>query len=144
MYITDIISYINTPIHVSTNVLYQYENLDCKKNNRSYAAWRGFESHQSLPLFPLARNFTLIAQYWLVSGTDSSVISQLNLNTGLIKEISSLVNYRQNKTKSQTKILFHTYWCVCLFQCKCEGCELDYSNTSPYVHSEITTTPLFH
>jgi len=35
---------------------------------------REFEPHQRLPLFPLARNFNLIAYYWLVPGTDSSVI----------------------------------------------------------------------
>ena len=35
---------------------------------------REFEPHHRPPLFPLERNFTLIAQYWLVPGTDSSVI----------------------------------------------------------------------
>ena len=30
------------------------------------------------PLFPWARNFTLIAKYWLVPGMDSSMISQSN------------------------------------------------------------------
>jgi len=33
------------------------------------------EPYQRLTLFPWARNFNLIAQYWLVPGTDSSIIS---------------------------------------------------------------------
>ena len=35
---------------------------------------RKFEPQQRLLLFPLARNFTLNAQYWLVQGTDLGVI----------------------------------------------------------------------
>ena len=38
----------------------------------------GFEPHQRLPLFSRARHFTRIAKYWLVPGTNSSVMSQLN------------------------------------------------------------------
>jgi len=42
--------------------------------NRWIPVSRDFEPNQKLLLFPWARNFTLIAWYWLVRGTDSSVI----------------------------------------------------------------------
>ena len=35
---------------------------------------REFEPQQKIPLFLCERNFTLIAEYWLVPGTDSSLI----------------------------------------------------------------------
>ena len=43
--------------------------------------------NQRLPVFPWSRNLTLIAQYWLVSGTDSSMIyvSRINCFTGELK-----------------------------------------------------------
>jgi len=39
----------------------------------SDCGYRGFEPHTRPPLFPWARNFNLIAQYWLVPGMASSV-----------------------------------------------------------------------
>jgi len=45
-----------------------------------------FKSHQRLLLYPWAKNFTLIAKYWLVPGTDSSVILISKINQ--LKQIS--------------------------------------------------------
>ena len=36
--------------------------------------WHDLEPNHRLPLLPRARNCTLIAQYWLVPGTDLSII----------------------------------------------------------------------
>jgi len=33
-----------------------------------------FKTHQMLQLLPWTRNFTLVDQYWLVSGTNSGTI----------------------------------------------------------------------
>ena len=46
----------------------------CLTRTRWMPVSREFEPQQRSPLFPWARNFTLIAKYWLVPGTDSSVI----------------------------------------------------------------------
>jgi len=49
-----------------------------------------FEHHQWLPLFTGAINVTLIAQYWLIPGTGSSVIciSRIDCESIKLKEIS--------------------------------------------------------
>jgi len=54
-----------------------------------------FELYQKLPLFPLARKFTLIAKYWLVQGTDMSVIYNSKIVSFTIK--LELMQKKQHK-----------------------------------------------
>ena len=47
------------------------EWLTRRTKNLRIASRMGSDPVRDKPLFPLARNFTLIAQYWLVPGTVS-------------------------------------------------------------------------
>ena len=49
------------------------EWLTCLTSNLRIASRMGSNPVRDKPLFPRERNFTLIAQYWLVPGTDKRV-----------------------------------------------------------------------
>jgi hypothetical protein len=49
------------------------EWLTCPANNLRIAGCMGSNPVRGKLLFPQARNFTLIAKYWLVQGTDLRV-----------------------------------------------------------------------
>jgi len=96
---------IKTNHQEASKNVWHYEHLDVSLNSIK------------LSMFPLARNFTLIAKYKLVRVTNLSVISQSNYNKFraiwkiYLCQIRSLFKYCQNQ-KTRTK---HSYWLSTLY-----------------------------
>jgi len=67
-----------------------------------------------LPLFPLAYNLTLIVQYWLVSGMDSSLIyisriTCFTIKLNYLKLVLTNCVYSANEAYVCTIKLIHIY-----------------------------------
>ena len=116
LYMLRIYSMIN---NMSTQMIRTYGNVLPGKMSLCFYFWiimgwhgtvgdlsREFQLHQSLMLFHLARHVNLVAQYWLVLGTDSNVISHSNL-TKLRSLWQSPMSTKVTLVKKANTIMLH-------------------------------------
>jgi hypothetical protein len=89
-------SSIITILHRGARKVGGYLQRKCVRNSTEMAAWSsgkrvritsrmGSNPVRGKSLFPWARNFTLIAQYWLVPGTDSTVCVYKLMTTNTVE-----------------------------------------------------------